>query len=312
MKKHLITKHRTLLGYVLDMILIWLVILAVVLLAQFDQRVTILLLTVGPGAVILLLGLGVWHRRRLLRVREAAITSLALAHNLGVDPSGESFTAWHRASLLSLRGVKDSEFRNVVTGSDWTYGDFSYTIYGRTKYGDYKRAIIHYGFITTELPRIVPHLFFDSHKARGRQFRLHFARGQQARLEGGFEKYFTTYFPAGYTIDSLSIISPDVMLALQEAVDYDIEIVGNRVFLYGPLYDPAQQIPDMAAKLQKIKKELLDNILTYRDERLPFADGRQRVSIKGMSLKISRFWLVFGILANVAVVILWLLLEMWD
>jgi Flp pilus assembly protein TadB len=102
------------------------------------------------------------------------------------------------------------------------------------------------------------------------------------------------------------------MLALQEAVDYDIEIVGNRVFLYGPLYDPAQQIPDMAAKLQKIKKELLDNILTYRDERLPFADGRQRVSIKGMSLKISRFWLVFGILANVAVVILWLLLEMWD
>lgn len=312
MKKRLITKHRTLLGYVLDMVWIWLLLMVVVLAAQFEPAVTILLLTALPAAVLVLLGLGVWRRRRLLKGREVAIANFALTHNFQVDPAGSRFTAWRSASLLSLRNVKDSKLQNLVTGDDWAYGDFSYIIYGHTKYGDYKRAIIHYGLMSAELPRIVPHIFFDSHKARGRQFRLHFARGQQARLEGGFEEYFTTYFPQGYNIDSLSIISPDVMLALQEAADYDIEIVGNRVFLYGPLYDPAQQIPDMAAKIKKIKKELLDNILTYRDERLPFAEGRQRVTVRGMSLKISRFWLIVSILANIAIFILWLVLEFWD
>jgi hypothetical protein len=37
-----------------------------------------------------------------------------------------------------------------------------------------------------------------------------------------------------------------------------------------------------------IKKELMDNILTYRDERLPYDVGRKMVAIKGVSLERSK------------------------
>ena len=92
----------------------------------------------------------------------------------------------------------------------------------------------------------------------------------------------------------MSFISPDVMWALREAANYDIEIFEDRLFLYGPLYDPVQEIPDMYQKGMEIKKQLLDNITTYRDERVPFDQGRQRVSGGGISLRLSVFWKVLS------------------
>jgi hypothetical protein len=196
-------------------------------------------------------------------------------------------------SSIRLIAKRDMHWSNYVNAPDreWAYCDYSYAIYqdlGRG--GEYKAYDVYYSVMAAKLPRKLPNVFFDSYTARERQFRYQFARNQRHSLEGDFDKYFVTYFPPTYTIDSLSFITPDVMLALRAAHDYDIEIVEDYVFLYGPLGPVEEQFADMQSKLMAIKKELLDNITTYRDERLPAAVGREQVALLGASLARSQLW----------------------
>lgn len=223
------------------------------------------------------------------------------------DGGNASWFVEQLGAIDELHGARDPKITNVVGTPDWTYGDFTYNLYGRLKNSEYVKAKVYYGVMTTQLPRELPNVFFDSIKARHRQFRLHFARDQRHSLEGDFDKYFVTYFPAGYTIDSMSFISPEVMWALRAAKDYDIEIYGNRLFLYGPLFDPGQQLPDMSAKILEIKKQLADNVTTYRDARLPFAEGRKRVAAQAVNLKISKFWTI----VSTAILIGYVLLQIF-
>ncbi len=244
------------------------------------------------GAVVLVVS-KVFFNKWLLKKRDADVLAFAEKHGLKLNSMQRSAFGSELGAIEDLRGARDKKIKNVIEGPGWLYGDFSYNLYRQTKNGEYKAATVYYGFMMTALPRELPNVFFDSIKARHRQFRFHFARSQRHSLEGDFDRYFVTYFPPDYTIDSMSFISPDVMWAIRAAADYDVEIVGNCLFLYGPLYDPEVEIPDMATKILAIKKELLGNILTYRDERVPYAEGRQRVAPLGANLKRSRFWAIF-------------------
>lgn len=259
-----------------------------------------------PLGALILAGGKVMLNKHLLKRRDADMAVFAQKHGFKLSTAQRSAWGSSLGAIDDLRGARDKMMKNLVEGPDWTYGDFSYNLYRKTKHGEYKAATAYYGFMMTRLPRALPNVFFDSIKARRRQFRFHFARDQRHSLEGDFDRHFVTYFPANYTIDSMSFISPDVMWALRAASDYDVEIVDNCLFLYGPLYDPEVQVTDMAAKITAIKKELLDNITTYRDERLPYAEGRQRVAPLGASLKRSRFWAI----ATTVFIILYLLAQL--
>ena len=211
------------------------------------------------------------------------------------------------SSLLHIAD-RDLLYTNSYTSKDWSYTDLEYAVYRQLKNGEYKEAKIFYAVISTVLPRKLPNVVFDSKKQRGRQFKTIFDSKQLHRLEGNFDNYFATYFAETYTIDSLSFITPDVMLALIDASDYDIEIVGDRLLMYGPVYAPSLQVAEMAQKLAAIKKQLLDNILTYRDQRLPYAEGRQTVTPQGMFLKRRKE----GIWLTVAVIVIYIILEFMD
>jgi hypothetical protein len=154
--------------------------------------------------------------------------------------------------------------------------------------------------MSVKLPRKLPHVIFDSKKSRGRQFRFFIDADQKHSLEGNFDQYFTTYFPKLYRVDSLSFITPDVMHAMIAASEYDIEILDDQLFIYGSLDDPNQQIEAMALKIGAIKKELLDNILTYRDERLAFDDGRRTVSVEGRRLTFEKLIMICILLYSAA------------
>lgn len=205
-------------------------------------------------------------------------------------------------SSCSITGLaeRDVQFKNLIVQPDWEYAELTIPTYSYTKNGDYKSQEIYYGIMAVELPRALPNIFFDSKKARGKQFKSQFASRQQHSLEGDFDNYFVTYFPPTYTIDGLSVITPEVMEALEEAQEYDVEILGNRLYLYGPLLPPAEQLSDMYEKAANIKQKLLNNILTYRDQRLPSSIGRQRVALEGMRLQkaANRWWigLIFVVL----------------
>ncbi len=193
-------------------------------------------------------------------------------------------------TTLDEVGKRDIEYRNFVVAPEWTYYELSWSKYRHYKGGEYKSVEIFYGVMMAQLPRKLPNVFFDSLKARRRQFRLEFKKRQLASLEGDFDKYFATYFPENYAVDSMSFISPDVMWALKDAAAYDIEIVDDYVYIYGPLLSPPSQLGEMSSKLLPIKKQLLDNIGTYLDERLPKALGWKQVTVQAAKLERSLFW----------------------
>lgn len=230
-------------------------------------------------------------------IKNLAHTRLTYARNNNIrfSPLGDSLKL-NTLALNYINGSRDESFFNCLSAPDWQYCDFLYNYYRKTKYGEYRAGTVYYGVMTAKLPRKLPNVFFDSKKSRGRQFRLTFTRDQKHSLEGNFDTFFATYFPVQYTIDSMSFISPDVMQALIDASEYDIEIKDDLLCLYGPISTDERDIEAMANKLNVVKKQLLDNILTYRDERLPFGVGRQQVAIQGMSLKKSQFfkWLTIA------------------
>lgn len=301
-----ITKTWTIAGYFFTVLWIW--IIALVLVGESASGI-LTVLSLGALAIIYVFAAPAINARRLSK-RTARLAAFAATHNLRHADVREARQFRDSLGAIErLHNAREPKIKNLLVGDDWEYADFTYNVYGQYKGGEYLRARVYYAVMSAKLPRRLPNVFFDSKKARGRQFRFHFAKSQRHSLEGDFDKFFVTYFPSGYAIDSMSIISPDVMWAMRDASDYDIEIYGDRVFLYGALYDPERQLPDMAAKITRIKKELLDNILTYRDQRLPYDEGRKRVAGGGVSLKIGKFWKIVSIITVVLYIALRMAVE---
>lgn len=253
-----------------------------------------------------------YYIRSTLRLKQhqKQIEAYSDTHQISLLKSDTAlFSTLSEFSTMALRNLnqaREPELNNILRSPEWSYGELAYKKYRKMKNGEYHALTFFYAVMSVELPRELPHVFFDSLRARKRQFRFHFAKDQQISLEGNFDKYFAAYCPDGYTIDFLSFISPDVMLSLIDAKDYDIEIVGNRLFLYSSIRDPFVQIEDMRTKIVAVKKQLLDNILTYRDERLPAEIGRKTVSISGVRLKRSRFWQIVAMAWTVIILVVYI------
>lgn len=308
-KSHKLTRVYTLGGFFVYAVYAFVPLgFAGLLITMLDNSGVSVSLMAFAAAAIYLAWIGInfvqWRR---FGKRFAELQEFATANGLGFDATSDRDLAamFSKASVLHLSGAREPKIYHFLRGQDWVYADLAYKVYRQLRQGEFHSETVYYGVMSVELPRELPNMFFDSKHARGRQFRFHFDKSQRRRLEGDFNEYFTTYFPNTYSIDGLSIITPDVMLALKAASEYDIELVGNRVYLYGPLFDPKVQLPDMSAKIQAIRSQLLDNINTYRDERLPYEIGRQHVALEGASLRRSKFWKR----ATLALVIMYLILR---
>ena len=218
-------------------------------------------------------------------------------------------TAFGRMSL-SLLAKNGQRFHTYVAGQGWDYTDWSYDWYQQVRSGEFKGAEVYYSAMSAKLPRILPNVFFDSKSERGRQFKAKFTKDQRHSLEGNFDTYFDTYFAEGYTLDSLSFITPDVMEQLIRASSYDIEIVQDRVLLYGPVFVDASMLQDMAAKLLAVQKELAENADTYRDNRLSGEARATTVTPQGMFLRRKTTnWISIAIV--IAAYIAFYLLRTW-
>ncbi len=189
-------------------------------------------------------------------------------------------------SCLYDLAYRSRSYENYIFGDDWEYSEVSFKARGQSGLGRLKKRLVHYSVMRVQLPRKLPNVVFDSLEHQRRQFRVVFDSKQYIQLEGNFNKYFATYFGNGYTIDDLSFITPEVMESLINAKNYDIEIVHNSLLLFGPIQSyPKVQIEDMSQAIKLIRKKLLNNILTYRDERLPYDEGRGVVARAGMFLE---------------------------
>lgn len=150
----------------------------------------------------------------------------------------------------------------------YRYCEFTYGVersFDKFSYVDRRH---YYSIVQIDLGRQMPHLFFDSHHTSGKQTSHLITPNQEDKLEYGFERYFSMYFPEHYRIDARSIISPEVMEKLLEAKDYDIEIYGNNLFLYSRLVKLAD-IPGFVARGLAIRQSIIDHSQYYRDTRHP-------------------------------------------
>lgn len=228
-----------------------------------------------------------WRMRKAVDSLVISRESFALRNNYEFSLTKQSIIGRYDIAITHINGSRDEKYQNHIQSPDWEYCDFSYNYYRQLKSGEYLAGTIYYGVIFAVLPRILPNIFFDSKKARGRQFRFVFKKSQMHSLEGDFDNYFATYFPIGYTIDSMSFIGPEVMQAMIVASDYDIEIINNKLYLYGPMSTDETDVLDMVEKLNIVKQSLLNDIAVYRDDRLPMEYGRRAVAIQGMALRKS-------------------------
>ncbi len=230
-----------------------------------------------------------------LAKHELGLTNLATANKWQLQTNQNEFLLLPELENVSLMLIanRDAKLVNYMLTPAWNYIDLSYCIYRKSKNGEYKAAYVYYSVLVTKLPRVLPNVFFDSKSQGGRQYKAKFTKDQRHGLEGDFDTYFDTYFAEGYTIDSMSFITPDVMQALEAASNYDIEIMGDRLLMYGPVYVDASEILDGATKLQAILKTLQFTASEYDDERLPGDVGRQTVTPEGFQLrrKSSRAWI---------------------
>lgn len=218
-----------------------------------------------------------------LEKRATRLCSTALSKNMTTD----SFVL--SPSLKHIAENKVNALQtNHYTSEDWGYCDYQFSQYRQSKYGNHKVKTFYYAVSAFKLPRKLPNVFFDSKKTGSREFRLIFKNSQKHSLEGNFDNYFTTYFHESYSIDSLSFITPEVMQSMMLAGEYDIEIHEDYLYLYNEIEDMPKQLIDMEQKGKAVRQKLLNNILSYRDERINYADGRKTVSLLGSTLRRSR------------------------
>jgi hypothetical protein len=162
----------------------------------------------------------------------------------------------------------------LANGPNWQILEVVVDVERQTKYGNYVSRQLYYSVFEGRLSRVVPNVLFDSKHAKGRQFKYMYLQSQRLSLEGGLDDIFTVYAPDYYEIDTLSFISPEVLLHIQAAKNFDIEIVGDRVFLYGPLLLNANDVAQLQTLGEQLTAAINDNIDTYADSYLT-GDGRR-------------------------------------
>lgn len=105
------------------------------------------------------------------------------------------------------------------------------------------------------------------------------------------------------------------MEALLVAHNYDIEIVHNSLLIFGQIQDdPEAQISEMSQCILIIRKKLLNNILTYRDERVSYEKVRKVVARAGMFLEKNPYgglllWMILAIIYSIPVIFVFILLD---
>lgn len=205
------------------------------------------------------------------RLKEAAATNLHV----------RSSDVYRSAIDYGLDGI--DETIPLASGDGWKLYDTIFNFYKKTKHGEYLARQAYHTVYEADLIRSVPNILFDGKSAKRSQYKNLVLQSQRISLEGNFNKFFDTYVPHTYHVDSLSFITPEVMLALIEAKNFDIELNGDKVFIYGPLIDLAH-CDDMVNLCHNITEHINDNLKTYRDTRLSKKEGKKHVSFFANSL----------------------------
>lgn len=289
-------------GWVYAALMVFLLSMMLSIMVGSYQRGAPLAFTVSAAtALTILLG---WRRQfshairmtnRKLEERRQYIQTVIIPQ-FGVAAEGQHITL---STIYNLLDNRDATFVHTFGTPDFQYGDLRRTVYRKVKNGEIATEYRFTSILELRLPRELPNMLFDS-RMNNKRFRYLVDKDQLDHLEGGFDDVFLTYFPMHYEIDARSIIAPDVMAPMLDAQQFDMEIVGDKLYLFGAMVADAD-IATMIRQGLRIRDALADHVPAYRDERLGDATNRTEVAMLGKNLQESMTPYLLSVVGLVAV-----------
>jgi hypothetical protein len=143
-------------------------------------------------------------------------------------------------------------------GHEYSLFDHSFTR-GSDKY----KQRFTFSVLTFTTKKAFPHIYLDGHQNGNLGT---YSASQKIELEGDFNESFSLYVPNGEQINALSIISPDVMLALMDGGrPYDIEIHGTMVHIvsWGSSYGQ-NRLPGLLTFADNLQDELAHRNVSWQ------------------------------------------------
>lgn len=223
---------------------------------------------------------------RLKRFAEANNFSFSLHRS--TDQPGLIFTLGHSRHYTT---VVSGKYKNLP----FEMGNFFCTIgSGRSS------KLIKFGVVAIELTRALPHVLLDAKANNWLGFSNlpAFSSSQLLTLEGNFNKYFDLYVPKGYERDALYFITPELMVLLIDlGAQFDIEIIDNRLYMYGSkefTFEKTETIRTVFQLIDVLGGEVQENTRRYADARIP--RSANVIAQPGKRLKRSGVWVIAGLL----------------
>lgn len=142
------------------------------------------------------------------------------------------------------------------------------------------------------LEKKMPHIYLDSHhdsKFVGPRF--HISRKNKISLEGNFDSYFQLYAAENYEQLALSIITPDVMIALMGfSHRYDVEIKGHHLRLISQenVYKITKREAALLAAAQTVLEQVAHRQKSWRVHEITDVQETQLTVITERSVKVGR------------------------
>jgi len=242
----------------------------------------------GTLFVIAMNYLGVYRLSRIEKIRAKQLNVVA-THTPTYKTTMNLTTLYRRAETK----VADPYLVNYVDFEEkGSYADLVAPVYKNepTK-GLGKGMPIHYDLFavySVQLMGYAPHVYFDSKKAKGKQAALYFAPEQRYSFAGFNDDEIIAYIPPGQGVDALSDVTPDVLEKIVQASKCDIEMVGDRLQLYAPLWSDAQaQLDYMQAAALAVAGELNSNIIKMQRKQ-PASEIELRATTRIVSK--TRIW----------------------
>ena len=116
------------------------------------------------------------------------------------------------------------------------------------------------------LSKSLPHLVLDNRKS-GHSFQRIYLEAQRVNLDGQFDRYFNSYCPQHYQIDSLSFMTPEVLTDMLDLKGCDFEIIDDHLIVCrSPV--PNSELDEFQTKCHRLHDRLNDNLSSYRDSYL--------------------------------------------
>jgi hypothetical protein len=197
----------------------------------------------------------------------AFITSKAQAYKNNLWTNFALANSWTLSAALTDQDIPPSlvfghsqKFSTAVDAnvSSIYFGAFTYQC--TTGSGRYQQ-LHQFTVANVTLPKVLPHIQLLSKKAKA-DVKRDLANAQNLQLEGDFDKYFSLQIESGQQIDTLSVLTPEIM---QTLISYnnteDIEILNNQLYFIsrGDNRD-AQNVSLLIKSVVELSQQIIQNI----------------------------------------------------